>query len=203
MVASALKDESAGLIEVPELRNEKILPAAVVYGANASGKSNFVKAISHMVAMVRDSFNRGEPGGPIPLKPFLLDPSYVEKPSAFTIDFIWNGARYSYGFEVTSKEVLGEFLYVWRTGRETKLFTRDLQTFDFGHSLRGRNKLIEDLTRSNSLFLSAAWQNNHEQLSELTQFFRSIFVYLGEQANYSSVYSHLSEKNQPISFKFT
>jgi AAA15 family ATPase/GTPase len=179
MIASnAIKDEPAGLIDAPELRKEKVLPAAVIYGANASGKSNFVKALAHMKDLVRDSHRRGEPGGPVALRPFLLDPAYTEKPSAFSADFIWNGARYSYEFEATSKKFTAEALYVWRSGPRSTLFERKYQTFEFGRSLKGRNKTIEDLTRPNSLFLSAAAQSNHEELTEIANFFKSTQIEL-------------------------
>jgi hypothetical protein len=176
MIASALKDEPGGLIETPALRSEKILPSAVIYGANASGKSNLVRALAHMTELVRNSHRQGEPGAPIPLKPFLLDPAYATKPSVFSIEFIWNGARYAYRFEALGNEFTQESLHVWRSGPVTLLFERERQDFKFGRSLKGRNKVIEDLTRPNSLFLSAAAQNNHEELSEVADFFLSIAV---------------------------
>jgi hypothetical protein len=177
MIAShAIKDDPSGLIDAPELRKEKVLPAAVIYGANASGKSNFVKALAHMQMLVRNSHRTGEPGGAIPLKPFLLDRAYAQKPCAFCVEFLWNGARYSYGFKTTREEITEEFLYVWRNGPRSMLFERALQNFEFGRSLKGRNKVIEDLTRRNSLFLSAAAQNNHEDLTEIAQFFRSLRI---------------------------
>lgn len=173
MIASrAIKDDPSGLIGSDMLRNEKVLPAAVIYGANASGKSNFVKAMAHMQDLIRNSHRRSGPGEPVPLKPFLLDPTYEQRPSAFRADFLLNGARYSYGFEATQEKFITENLYVWRGGPRTMLFERTNQTFDFGRNLKGRNKTIEDLTRPNSLFLSAAAQNNHEDLTEVADFFR-------------------------------
>ncbi len=181
MIAShAIKDDPSGLIDAPELRKEKVLPAAVIYGANASGKSNFVKALAHMQMLVRNSHRTGEPGGSVPLKPFVLDRTYAQKSCAFCAEFLWNGARYSYGFEATREEITEEFLYVWRNGPRSMLFERALQNFEFGRSLKGRNKVIEDLTRRNSLFLSAATQNNHEELTEIAGFFRSLQVDLAD-----------------------
>ncbi|WP_166144252.1 ATP/GTP-binding protein [Methylosinus sp. RM1] len=176
MIASSLKDEPGGLIDTPALRSEKILPSAVIYGANASGKSNLVRALAHMQLLVRNSHRQGEPGAPIPLKPFLLDPAYATKPSVFAIDFVWNGARYAYRFEALGNEFMQESLHVWRGGPVTLLFERERQEFKFGRSLKGRNKVIEDLTRPNSLFLSAAAQNNHEELSDVVDFFSNFQV---------------------------
>ncbi len=194
IASSAIKDEPSGLFEAPELRNEKVLPAAVIYGANASGKSNFIKALAHMIALVRDSHRKGEPGGGVPLKPFLLDPTYVEMPSEFCLEFLWNGARYSYGFKATKEEITAEFLYVWRNIPRTILFEREGQNFEFGRSLKGRNKTIEDLTRPNSLFLSAATQNNHEELTEIEQFFRSVRIDLADPTPPQLVAFHLADQ---------
>lgn len=174
LVASTLRDDDRGLIDVPELKSVKVLPSVVIYGANASGKSNVLRALSHMKELVRNSHREGEPGSPISLKPFLLDPSCSAKPTTFGIDFLWNGARYAYSFEANRSQFTEEALHVWRGGPVTLLFERKGQTFKFGRSLKGRNKIIEDLTRPNSLFLSSAAQNNHEELTAIAEFFNSI-----------------------------
>ena len=62
-----------------------------------------------MQNLVRDSHRKGEPGGGVPLNPFLLDPDYAEKPSAFSLDFILNGARYAYSLTATKQEFINEF----------------------------------------------------------------------------------------------
>ena len=54
------------------------------------------------------------------------------------------------------------------------LFERDGEEFEFGRNLRGRNRVIADLTRPNSLFVAAATQNGHEELSKISGFFRTI-----------------------------
>ena len=126
--------------------------------------------------LVVNSHREGEPGEAIALKPFALDPEYRNKPSIFEADFICNGALYSYSFGATSSRIISESLHVVRDGRTSVLFERDLTEFKFGRSLRGRNKVIEDLTRPNSLFISTAAQNNHEELGQVANFFRRIHV---------------------------
>jgi len=195
MIASgAIKDDASGLIDAPELKKEKVLPAAVIYGANASGKSNFVKALAHMQMLVRDSHRRGEPGGGVPLKPFLLDPDYVEKSSAFSMDFVWKGARYAYGFEACATEVLRETLAVWRGGSRAMLFERERDVFEFGRSLKGENRVTEKLTRPNSLFLSAAAQNNHETLRAVAAFFADVLVEKSESKSPGAVALSLAKE---------
>jgi hypothetical protein len=176
LIASKLKGDSKGLIEAPELRNETILPAAVIYGSNASGKSNFIKALTMMRNFVLNSHRGGEPGAPIVLKPFAFDHSYKSIPSTFSADFICNRSIYSYDFAVTSSGFPRESLRAIREGHTSLLFERTEGVFNFGRSLKGRNKIIEDLTRPNSLFLSAAAQNNHDELSIVANFFRRLRV---------------------------
>lgn len=194
MIASPLKDEPSGLIDTPALRSQKVLPAAVIYGANASGKSNLVRALAHMKELVRNSHRRGEPGAPISLKPFLLDPTYATKPSVFAIDFVWKDTRYAYRFEAFRNEFTHESLHVWRDGPVALLFERERQIFKFGRSLKGRNKVIEALTRTNSLFLSAAVQNNHEELTEINQFFSLMKIDLAEPAPASLIARRLADQ---------
>ena len=73
LVASSLKDDESGLITPPAKVKERVLPAAVIYGANASGKSNVVKAFEFMRHFALYSHSRGEPGKPTGVTPFALD----------------------------------------------------------------------------------------------------------------------------------
>ena len=95
--ASSLKDRSDGLISCDAVDSGAVVPAVVIYGANASGKTNFVNAMSTMKQMVLWSQTKGEPGGGVPRHEFLLDPSFSDKPSCFEIDFMLNGSRFHYG----------------------------------------------------------------------------------------------------------
>ena len=178
-VPSSLKDESAGLIDCPAAPNGSLLPAAVIYGPNASGKSNLIDAIHTMRLLVLLSQTMGEPmGGPgdgvVPRYPFKLDPASSQMPSRFDIDFVVDGVRHHYGFKASSQAFESEWLYAFPKSQRRILFEREGDTFNFGRGLRGKNSNIADLTRPNSLYLSAAAQNNHEQLSKIFGFFQSI-----------------------------
>lgn len=173
-VASSLKDERAGLIDCPAAPNGSLLPAAVIYGPNASGKSNLIDAMHTMRWLVLTSQTKGEPGGGVPRHPFKLNPECSDKPSCFDIDFVVDGVRHHYGFEVSSTAFDAEWLYTFPKSQRRLLFEREGDTFNFGRGLKGQNSNIAGLTRPNSLFLSAAAQNSHEQLSRIFGFFRSI-----------------------------
>ncbi len=177
MIAShAITDNAGGLIETSALHDEKVLPATVIYGANASGKSSVIRALWHMQNLVRDSHRKGKPSGGVQLNPFLLDPDYAETPSAFSLDFILNGARYAYSLTATKQEFISESLFAWSNNRRTRLFERCNGRFKFGRALKGPNKTIEKLTRNNSLFISAAAQNNHAQLQKISSFITAFFT---------------------------
>ena len=168
------------VVPVPILR-EDALPVAVIYGANASGKSNLVAAIGAMRDHIVMSHKSLDAGDPIPRHPFLLDQASVDKPSRFDCMFTINDHSasasqevYEYGFAFTKAEYVHEWLHrIVRHKRQTTQMLFDRKTkngetqVDCGSRLRGENRAIASLTRPNSLFLSAAAQNNHPQLGAI------------------------------------
>jgi len=172
--ASSLKGREAGLIECAAAPGGRVLPATVIYGANASGKSNFVNAMGTVCGMVLLSQIKGEPGGEIPRHPFRLDEDSPRSPSRFDIDFLVDGVRHHYGFEVSDTAFESEWLYAFPKSHRQTLFERTGDEFRFGRGLKGQNRVIAGLTRPNSLFVSAAAQNSHEQISKVFSYFRSI-----------------------------
>lgn len=140
------------------------LCAAGIFGANASGKSNVLKALRFLCSAVEDSHRRWQPDQGVPRTPFCLDAESQQRPSELELDFVLDGVRYSYGFQLDDEQILGEWLHAFPQGRRQSWFTREKSTFSFGKKLGGQNRTVAALTRKNSLFLSAAAQNNHEQL---------------------------------------
>ena len=174
-VASALDDTPAGLIDCPAA-GTRLLPAVVVYGANASGKSNLVKALRWMRQAVLFSHTHFDAAGGVPRQPFALDPTGRSAPTACDVDFAIDGVRYHYGIESSDQAFTREWLYSFPNGRRQMLFERKEQTFEFGRNLRGRNRIIADLARPNSLFVSVATQNDHQELSKISGLFRAIEI---------------------------
>ncbi len=175
MVAAKLKDFSEGLIETP-ISGILVVPAALIYGPNASGKSNVIGALSVMKNLVVTSQFGGRPGSPLLQMPFAFEASHLEAPTTFDADFLVGGVRYNYGFAYTDESIEREWLVSYPNGRAQTLFTRERQQFAFGRKLRGRNAVIADLTRKNSLFLSAAAQNDHNDLTPIYKFFADIVI---------------------------
>ena len=175
LVASSLSDPEDGLIECASSPTGFVLPAAVIYGANASGKSNLVDALKTMRRMVLLSHSAGKPdGGVLGRQHFRLDGACAAAPSQFEVDFVLDDVRHHYGFKATGKAFVGEWLLDYPFGRPRTLFERDGGEFRFGRGLKGRNRLIADLTRENSLFLSSAALNRHEKLTSVFSYFLNI-----------------------------
>ena len=174
--ASSLKDQTGGLIPCGAVPNGFVVPTVVLYGANASGKSNLADAIEAMRTMVLLSHTRGEPGGGVPRRPFRLDPASIQARSRFEINFLLDDVHHQYGFEASDESFESEWLYVFPKSYRRTLFEREGREYRFGRWLKGKNDTIAALTRSNSLYVSAAAQNGHEYLSKVYEYFRSIRV---------------------------
>lgn len=153
--------------------SDKVLPAAVLYGANASGKSNVLSAIAFMKEAVMTSYRYWDPESGVPRSPFAWG-SKRSEPSTFEVLFVWHGCRYEYGFVVSDDYVEEEWLYAWPAGRKQIWYERDRGEFKFGENLAGPNEVINQVTRPNALFLSVASQHKHPQLSEVFSWFRNV-----------------------------
>lgn len=152
-----------------------LLPSALIYGPNASGKSNIVEAMRWFRSCVMYSHSAGKPEGGVPREPFALSASSKDEPTRIEIEFVLEGTRFQYGFEASDTEFISEWLHTFPSGRPQVLFERtSAKNVKFGRTLKGQNKVISELMRPNSLFLSVAAQNGHEQLSPIHSYIVSL-----------------------------
>jgi hypothetical protein len=152
---------------------EQVLPVAAIYGANASGKTAVIRAIGFMADAVRWSHAHWLPDAPVPVEPFLGESKTT--PSEFVVDFLLAGIRHQYGFSADSQAICREWLYVYPKGKRQLWFERGAGVpISFGAKMPGENRLIEGLVRKNSLFLSAAAQNNHAALAAIHNWFSQL-----------------------------
>ncbi|EOH4288576.1 ATP/GTP-binding protein, partial [Campylobacter jejuni] len=154
----------------------KLLKSSVLYGANASGKSNIIKALKTMKTIVISSAKK-QRGDKLPIIPFLLGDE-DNKPTKFEIIFIQNDTKYQYGFILNSEKILEEWLLVFgESNRAQKWFERiynekeEKYNYSFGAKFLGSKQLWAENTRDNALFLSVAIQLNNEQLKPVFDFF--------------------------------
>lgn len=159
--------------------NLTLLKSVAIYGANAAGKSNIIKIIDVIKAIVLQSATI-QRGIELPLMPFLLGRD-EEKPSEFEVSFIAENVKYRYGFTATQKKILEEWLFAYPNGRMQQWFLRAYDTkndkykYEFGSKFLGEKKLWENSTRENALFLSTAIQLNSKQLRPVFDWFLGKF----------------------------
>jgi AAA15 family ATPase/GTPase len=165
--------EAAAISEFPENVFEKgrhsLLKSVVIYGANASGKTNLLRAISEMRNIVKSSAKMASTDT-FNLTPFLLDTQTETQPCFFEILFLVDDMRYRYGIELTSTKVHTEWLYQSKANVEKPLFIRDGDAIEVSNKFtEGKN--LEEKTRENALFLSVCDQFNGEIAKKIMQWF--------------------------------
>ena len=134
---ASLKDEG----NIFETKKYKLLNSAVLYGSNASGKSNVLKAMAFMHAMVLNKHKIIQSTDRLPHSPFKLSSETEAASSSFEIVFFQSDLKYRYGFESDQKTVFSEWLFLDEKGKESKLFYRDLED----ESYVNPNKFIEGI----------------------------------------------------------
>ena len=150
-------------------------PSQVLYGANASGKSNVLAALAFMRDAVVLSHRLWSPDEGVPRDPFAWGPRRDE-PSLFEVSFLLHERPLSSTVSWHPiSAFLEEWLYAWPNGKKQVWFdSRGEAPIDFGEHLKGENKVIEEITRANALFLSAAAQHRHPQLTRIFSWFRAL-----------------------------
>lgn len=152
--------------------NKNYLKSAVIYGANASGKSNVLNAFWFMVNYVLTSHNQ-QLHKTIARSPFKFDPETPARPSSFEVIFTTEGVRYAYGFSVTDKAVTEEYLYYYPNGRQALIFERkNTKDFRFTVDVDEQNTLKER-TSANKLYLSVASNWSYAKVIPVLEWFAS------------------------------
>ena len=149
--------------------NKNYLKSAVIYGANASGKSNVLNAFWFMVNYVLTSHNQ-QLHKTIARSPFKFDPETPARPSSFEVIFTTEGVRYAYGFSVTDKAVTEEY---YPNGRQALIFERkNTKDFRFTVDVDEQNTLKER-TSANKLYLSVASNWSYAKVIPVLEWFAS------------------------------
>lgn len=171
--------------------NLRLLKSAVVYGANASGKSKLLIALSFMKSFINTSSKDRQQGDDIDVEAFKLNSETEHAPSEFEVIFIHNDTMYRYGFEVDTKQVISEWLYYRKKAKEVELFYRDGQNFDTHDRNFSKGKAIikEGLVRDNALLLSVAAQFNDPTCIEVLEWFGKLKLLSGLKEDRSRGYT--------------
>lgn len=158
----------------------EVLKTVIIYGANASGKSNIIKAIRFCNAMVFESHNHNE-NTIYNFQPFKYN-GKDEKPSTYFIRFVINNIDYEYSFTITRTRILKENLYYYPKGRIKEIFTRNELTgktkkekYTFTDVIKRPWDVVEN-TSEKTLFISRASQMDREVAKEIFNYFHGTFI---------------------------
>lgn len=165
-VSTQLKESSAEPNDLYDLSDTGIslVRSAIIYGANASGKSNVLKAFAFYKRFITDSFKDSQAGEVIDVENFRLNATTIDEPTSLEATFTDGEYIYRYGFEVDSQKVQMEWLYrraCKKRAKEVELFYRE----EGVTSVHPKSHLLQELVnkkmvRSNALLLSTAAQFN-------------------------------------------
>ncbi len=157
-----------------------ILKTVSIYGANASGKSNIVKAIRFCVLTILQSHNHNE-NTVFNYKKFKFD-NYSKKPSTFFIRFVLNETEYEYSFSIMQNTILTESLFYYPNNRIAKIFSRDekagnfkKEKYTFGSQIKKPLDVAES-TSDKTLFISRASQMDREIAKDVFNYFNFTFI---------------------------
>lgn len=183
---------------IEQVADVEVLKSSVIYGANGSGKSNFIDAIAFVKNLVTNSINH-QPGQGILQVPHKLDG--YERKSDYMIQFIVDGIRYAFGFSLKNMLVVEEYLYYFPNGRQTKIFERMGEEYSAGRNFRNRFNSCKDVLKPNRLMLSCA--ANFSSVEEVTAAYRffndELVIYSsGNQDNWMNYSLHQINANEQI-----
>jgi hypothetical protein len=198
MLPSKERKKAENLIRVEEVLGvTKLLKSAVIFGANASGKTNQIRALDLMQYIVRMSrnFNKGDK---IPYFPFILSSEYTTKPTTFSINFVIDQTEYRYSFTYNEDEIISEELICFKGKSEKKIFVRnknDLLAYQDEEEQQG----LFRHTGNNVLFLSKA-NNEYKPFGPAFRWFNDNLNYLNSIMDigdrYTIKYMNHSQENK-------
>lgn len=156
---------------VPLSSTVKLLPAIAIYGKNAGGKSNVIRAFWLAVQFIRNAQRTQHERAVIPVNPFALNDYSVDEPTEFAFEYTSGGVKYWYGFSATREKIYSEYLYHAPKRQKALVFKRAAQNFDFTED-RPKRAMIGELVAENQLFFSVACTMNDGPCVAAMRWFR-------------------------------
>lgn len=194
LFATAIKEHADANIFSAERYD--LLKGAVIYGANASGKSNFIKAMSTMRRLILQSFEQSS-ADELDITPFLLSTKTEKAPSSFETVFLIDNIRYRYGFEVDDRIVHAEWLFEVQRQAEKPLFIREQDGIEVMPKTFPEGKDLEQRTRDNALFLTVVDQFNGKTSKKIMKWFNNFITISGlRHEGYKDVTFSMLENKQ-------
>lgn len=194
METTSIKELRSSII----LKDEyKLLPVAVIYGANSSGKSNVLKAMAAMGSIVMSS-SKLNPDENLYYEPFMLDTESRNKPTSFEVVFLTGQAKYRYGFSYDRKHIISEHLFTTPFGKhvEKQLFIRAEDEYEISEKDFEEGIGLDSKTLGNRLFLTVAAQFNGKVSLQVMRWFSRFNAINGlESSGYQGMTLRMLTKN--------
>ena len=185
--------------------NERVLKTTALYGANASGKTNLIKAFSVAIMMIRLSNNR-QPGEKLlQMEQFAFDENTKKEPCEFEFIFYTNNNKYVYGFKADKNKIHEEYLYQYFSAKATRIFERIGENYKFLQADETKLNAIKNQNLENKLFLSTATTWNYEKTrAPYLWFANMIDTYIGgNELNPFSIEAYNNDDANESLKKFT
>ena len=202
MVVSPLRDnkvESDDVMFGVEGLDFSLLKSTVLMGANASGKSNVIRALDFFKNYIIDSFKSLQAGEEIGVEAFKLNTDSAKNPSSFEMIFVIAGNQYRYGMDVSREAVHSEWLYrkaCRKRAKEVELFYREGEDIKVHTSFTIVADLVNrKMIRKNALLLSAAAQFNDPTAVQIIDWLNgtTILSCSDEERMWNMAVSHLDD----------
>lgn len=163
-----------------------ILKSKAIYGANASGKSNIIRALVTFISIIANSVKDDKILNSR-IESFELSTETDSKPSYFQLSFLLNKVYYRYGFEATNKEIKSEWLFGSPGKKEVQFFTREGASINVNENQFKEGSKVRDLysqpendiARSNSLFITAVKSFSGGIAREIVDYLSSYIIISG------------------------
>lgn len=188
-----------------KIKKYNLLNSAVIYGANASGKSNLLRAMAFMGRIVLNKTKVIQSTDTLPHDPFRLNSSTQDASSTFEIVFFIDEIKYRYGFELDNTTVYAEWLYADEKGKEAKLFYRDSEDKEYVNPKFKEGYIFFDNSKSkirvslNQLFIWKCDQDGGEISKSILKWFSRFNLIDG--LDHGGYISYTMKKMEDLTFK--
>jgi AAA15 family ATPase/GTPase len=191
------------------LKKDNLLRSALIYGANASGKTNALSGINLLKMLILNSANHPKGTG-IRFEPFKLDEDSEKHPTEMSVIFLKNKIKYIYEIFYNKERVIYESLQSYESIRPKILFkryfhkpkTKDISKYNKIHEYyyyfpdyNKKQKEIADKTNENTLYLSKTRTENFKITDNVYEWFNDL-VFMGPEGVSEDFTLRLSEESE-------
>lgn len=179
-------------------REFDLLKSAAIYGANGSGKSNFMNVMNTMNNVIFNSYSNSlKKDDQLPEQDckFKLNSACENENTMYEVSFILDNYIYRYGFEIDGYEIKKEWLFQ-KKDREVYLFKREIDNYDINNESFEEGEKFKSEVNSNVLLLSHLAQNNQKISKRIFQWFSNVNIISGlHEKQYYKFTAKLLEKD--------